>query len=217
MCSGRAADPLTIKRSTLIFFHNLVQEENDIIIIITIIVGRHFCFKNFGMMQRHSEELGIQQAPSRRRKPVYTSPVTQPQPPAVPCRRRRRGGLAARRVRSRPCDYPAGPATVDESFCWAEQYMRALENSSEGDISVRLSDFASRGIILTTDYSGSGQAEFSFGNISGALSSRGISPKMTAFRCGDVQPFCRRVLLAHDGGMQPQCVFGDMMDRIEVQ
>ena len=92
--------------------------------------------------------------------------------------------------------------------------MRALENSSEGDLSVRLSDVAGQGIILTTDYSGSGQAEFSFGSISQALSSRGAAPKMTAFRCGDVQPFCRRVLLAHEGGMQPQCVFGDMMVRM---
>ena len=157
------------------------------------------------MSPEDPEPLGIHSIPIRRRKPVWTSPV-------VPCKRPA-GGLAARRVRSRH-DYPAGPETVDDSFWWAQQYMRALENSSEGDLSVRLSDVAGQGIILTTDYSGSGQAEFSFGSISQALSSRGAAPKMTAFRCGDVQPFCRRVLLAHEGGMQPQCVFGDMMARM---
>ena len=135
-------------------------------------------------------------------------------------------------------EHPPGPRTVDESFEWPLQYARRMETAASGDHWAEVRAKFTRGLCLTTCYSGVGQFEAAASWIEKALGATGapIEGRTQWLQSSDLADRCQRVLLAHGGAQRatptalspesPQapaalspagpcgpCVFGDLLDR----
>ena len=87
-----------------------------------------------------------------------------------------------------------GPLSLNESFCWAEQYLKHMEQFFN-DVFLRIvsSLSADPGFRLVTDYSGMGCAEMALGNILASLCAMGHNTNMKYHRATDILPHCRHV------------------------
>ena len=119
-------------------------------------------------------------------------------------------------------EHPPGPRTVDESFEWPLQYARRMETAASGDHWAEVRAKFTRGLCLTTCYSGVGQFEAAASWIEKALGATGapIEGRTQWLQSSDLANRCQQVLLAHGGpaalspaGPCGPCVFGDLLDR----
>ena len=133
---------------------------------------------------------------------------------------------------------PLGPGTVDETFQWPLQYARRMETAASGDHWAEVRAKFTRGLRLTTCYSGVGQFEAAASWIEKAMEVTGAwtSGRTRWLQSSDLADRCQRVLLAHGGdqratpvalspeapraptalspaGPRGPCVFGDLLDR----
>jgi len=107
-------------------------------------------------------------------------------------------------------DLPPGPSSVDATFMWPFDFAARLAGAPWDQLVAHWQ----HGISVSTDYSGSGQAETSFTYIREVLLSQGqpLGADVTLSRAGDILPHCREVLLR---GHPSACVHGDMLQRMK--
>ena len=79
-------------------------------------------------------------------------------------------------------------------------------------------DKLQNGVMLLTDYSGTGQAEYALMRLALFAVDRGCEPKVHAARASDISPACRRFLkglcMEIPGLELPKtCVMGDLVSR----
>ncbi|CAE7746995.1 unnamed protein product [Symbiodinium sp. CCMP2592] len=104
---------------------------------------------------------------------------------------------------------PAGPSTSEESDRWVQRYMAKLQNAGQGPL---LQKNLNTMFKLTTDYSGIGTAEEALRAI---LQNQTNNPlPMSVEHSCDAEQTCRFILMQHGEESRPQCLFGDIQDRI---
>ena len=114
------------------------------------------------------------------------------------------------------CGRP-GPATIDEALDWSASAWRMLAANSGpyGDLVAALKTKLTRGVLLSTEYSGMGGPEEAMRRVVEAgQQEHGLAAgTLASLRAGDWDPHCRTVLAGHVSNMAaPQCIFGDIMD-----
>ena len=129
---------------------------------------------------------------------------------------------------------PPGPGTVEDTFQWPLDYAHRLETAPSGDHWAEVRAKFSRGLRLTSCYSGVGQFETAASWIEKAVEATGtpIAGGARSLQGSDSMDLCQRVLLSHGrigpscatnaalspgapAALSPEgpCVFGDMLDR----
>ena len=115
---------------------------------------------------------------------------------------------ATLRSRSRsPRRTPSGPSTRRSILLALESYISGLPPPRLQALLEKLSS----GILLWTDYSGTGQPEFALQRLCELAEEHGAHPRMRCARASDISPCCRKVLLAFDDA--DMCVLGDLVAR----
>lgn len=155
-----------------------------------------------------------------------------PHPPLK--RRCRRSGETkpSRRSLNQASTYTDGPETFTEIFQWAENYVALFLQDTA--VKAALLHKVKNRLYLSTDYSGSGCVEQAARMIREALQKEYDQEQFLAssevpwpdipspikvfhsLRACDLDTVCAQVLRMHDDGPeQPDCVFGDILDRAE--
>eukprot|EP00438_Fugacium_kawagutii_P018544 Skav204349 [mRNA] locus=scaffold3936:119677:121146:+ [translate_table: standard] len=132
-------------------------------------------------------------------------------------------------VRNSPChahlalnDRLPGPASAHESIMWPRRVWESLEVQGKRFFD---QDFAAigrqrlfSGLLMTTDYSGSGSPEEAF-NLILEVNGENIPENMihACLRAGDQASHCRDILMHHKGCFQPRCVHGDILERCSLR
>lgn len=113
-----------------------------------------------------------------------------------------------------------GPADARAAVHWALADLDSLATQGAICFGVqfeeRLKTVLNSGVILRTDYSGIGGAEEALQQIITACNER-LSSSTTASsvqRSGDLLSHCRWLLCQHRGATAPQCVHGNILDRM---
>ena len=92
---------------------------------------------------------------------------------------------------------PPGPSTVDETFEWPEQFIHRLGVEQADGLAELVRKF-SEGLTITTDYSGTGAAEFAVLEILAALQRKGHSLDKQSVRlasASDTKRVCQQIVL----------------------
>ena len=119
-------------------------------------------------------------------------------------------------------DMRVGPQNAAEAFQCIESALIMLQANAPL-INVEqpektLLEALSNGIELSTDFSGMGGGEEAMRRIvAGARKVYGHELPESSFTCvraGDIAEHCRSVLRSHEGPSRPQCVFGDVLERM---
>ena len=114
---------------------------------------------------------------------------------------------------------PAGPATVDETFKWPEQFIHRFGMEQADGLAELVRKFC-EGLTITTDYSGTGAAEFAVLEILAALQRRGHSLDKRSVRvasASDIKRVCQQIVVESHPEAEPGCVFGDLLQRLPEQ
>lgn len=109
---------------------------------------------------------------------------------------------------------PPGASSRREVLCALETLLMGMPSSARECFLDKLQN----GVMLLTDYSGTGQAEYALMRLALFAVDRGREPKVHAARASDISPACRRFLkgLCMDipGLELPKtCVMGDLVSR----
>ncbi|CAE7374341.1 unnamed protein product [Symbiodinium sp. CCMP2592] len=105
-------------------------------------------------------------------------------------------------------------------FMWPSLFLRKIQAAAPERLQV-FDAKLQKGIQLITDYSGLGTPEIclrflceAFRDlVGGSSSATATSAPLTCARAADVDMYCRRMLMAHDGPAAPACVFGQFSER----
>ena len=92
---------------------------------------------------------------------------------------------------------PAGPATVDETFKWPEQFIHRFGMEQADGLAELVRKFC-EGLTITTDYSGTGAAEFAVLEILAVLQRKGHSLDKQSVRpasASDIKHICQQIVL----------------------
>ena len=110
-----------------------------------------------------------------------------------------------------------GPSTEQGLRCWPESFCEALAKKQLLDRAVSKLNM---GIVLDSDYSGSGCMEQAAAMFRDSMRSQQVlaegSPSFMVHRVCDNDPMCRRTLHGHCPGPEhPRHIFGDLCERID--
>ena len=113
-----------------------------------------------------------------------------------------------------------GPEDASAAVHWAEEDVKSLQTQGlavfEVDFAERFTEVLTSGVDLRTDYSGIGGAEEAFASIVKAARSKFGVPATACKvqRAGDILKQSRSILCSHVGVGAPDCVHGDLVDRM---
>ena len=117
--------------------------------------------------------------------------------------------------KSSPIPLPDGPAAYEEIFELADYMIGAVRCGflNQGlAIDETLNGLQGRSLVLTTNYSGIGSAEWSLKFLQKALAARGCQLQCRVYSVTDISEECRTVLAAHTP--PPEHISGDLLERV---
>ena len=111
--------------------------------------------------------------------------------------------------------WPAAPGTLPELLQWAPQLLqRLLTHPVGGALRANLQAAFRDRVMVVTDYSGFGSPEIALSSLASALQADPGS--LTFWRASDLLESRRRMLLAGEGNLQAQHIFGDLVQQQRV-
>lgn len=148
--------------------------------------------------------------------------VMEPQQPQPNVPKRRGSGGGGFKFCSRLLGRPQGPTTAAEAVLWPRADIEALGQQGmkwfKLDFGARLADaLRDRGLCIRTDYSGMGSAEEAIKQASKAIEEvydLSLKGRIMSQRAGDMLMVCQKILAMHVGEAKPQCIHGNMLDRM---